>query len=215
MVARTRCTIEGTIAGGVDIWTTSFYGGSSQGYSTSDLNDFAVNLDTAWQTYVWNNAPGGILNAFAPTVDYVRVTVRDINASGVTDRVASAGPLVPILGTAEGLSLPSECAEVVSLISDHAGGRGRGRMYLPALAASQLGTAGTIYVDAVNGIADQFEAFFENLNADVLMPGAVSVYSGVDDVLREVVQIKVGNIFDSQRRRRNSIIESYVTRAIG
>jgi hypothetical protein len=40
---------------------------------------------------------------------------------------------------------------------------------------------------------------------------AASVYSTVLDALFAVTAVRVGDVFDSQRRRRNSIIESYST----
>jgi len=42
----------------------------------------------------------------------------------------------------------------------------------------------------------------------------VCVYSAAASTLQEVTEIKVGNVFDTQRRRRNDLVESYASAAV-
>lgn len=214
MAARTRVTIEGTLGEGADVWNTSFHMGASSGYSLANLQDAVEEVDSLWQSTVWTASGSGCLFDFPNATKYVKTTLRDITSAGITARVVEAGPAVPIAGTDSANSLPTEVAVVVSLITDTAGARGRGRMYVPPMSLSNVTTGGLISSGAGVDLLDAFEAFFEGLNASTLVPDDVSVYSGADATLREVSTIRVGSVFDSQRRRRNAIPETYQSRAI-
>lgn len=209
MVARTRVTLEGTVGGGGDTWTSSFHMGASTGYTLAQLQTVADTIDASWQSNVWTISSPGVLDYYAPATDYVRTTVRDIAASGLTARVVTAGPGSAILGTATSSSLPPECSIVVSLLSEVAGGRGRGRMYLPPTAVAPVGGLGEVSGGTVTDHLAAMQAFFNDLNASTDVPDDVSIYSIAADVLREVATIRIGNVYDAQRRRRNSLPEVY------
>jgi hypothetical protein len=91
-----------------------------------------------------------------------------------------------------------------------AGARHRGRMYFPCLAANALHDEGLLEHSVRSDLATSMRAFLASVN--VAYGGtAASVYSTVLDALFAVTAVRVGDVFDSQRRRRNSIIESYST----
>lgn len=107
-------------------------------------------------------------------------------------------------------ALPYQCAAVISLISAVAGRKGRGRVYVGPLgsAAAEL--------DFVSGGPPQLEAAAVTglLNAAVdlearlaalVPPRHVSMISGTDNVVRQVVTARVDSVIDTQRRRRSAI----------
>ena len=90
-------------------------------------------------------------------------------------------------------------------------------MYLPAFGASlnatfQLNspTAAAVATDAktwLNAIGLQLNAYYASISS--VRTVVLSVRSATDHVCRDVNQIQVGSILDTQRRRRDAIPESY------
>lgn len=102
--------------------------------------------------------------------------------------------------------------------------RKRGRMYLPPMAAAVMDTYnGKLSSAAQDRIADAMEAFFNDVQG-MELPGEttgasadylnVGVLSRFDNAMYETLQVGVGNVVDSQRRRRNRQTELYLNRDI-
>lgn len=88
-----------------------------------------------------------------------------------------------------------------------------GRVYTPAACtASTTGRLATVQRDA---IATSFRDLIEDINTeDRLLLGGnirVGVVSNMGDpgAARIVTEVKVGDVIDTQRRRRNALVESY------
>ena len=94
-------------------------------------------------------------------------------------------------------------------------------MFLPGVMApiSANGKISSVDRDA---IATNLQTMFTSINADAAIPGAlINASRGrnlglLDDmpVNRYVQDILVGNVYDTQRRRRNQLQEDYVSREI-
>lgn len=108
-------------------------------------------------------------------------------------------------GTITGNPMPFQVAVVVSLLTDTATRHGRGRLYLPAPDVSMC-VDGELSSTALTNIDTGMEALFDSLNTSVLTPIVRNrtAHSSIN-----VTSARVGSVFDTQRRRRNKIAETY------
>lgn len=116
----------------------------------------------------------------------------------------------PVAGTsAPSMFLPPQLAVVASIRTGARGPRGRGRMYLPLRTSpSGVGTIGGTTITASNNAV---KTFCESVRAvgplaAVVNPGPAT-YSAVTSV-------RTGNFYDTQRRRRNAVNETYVDQVV-
>lgn len=208
-IAHVRIALKGQVSSGKDVWSCGFSLPPIVGVTQSDLEDLALAAVTGFYTDFWT--PCTLL--IPPATTLLSATAQAINAAGqVTvsgDGVfTSAAP-----GTSSSPSLPPECSIVVSLRTGQAGPRGRGRMYLPPFATNALAADGQITSTCQSTVADGMQDFMDTWNA--APPGyPVSVASNAGLFVAAVDNIKVGRTVDSQRRRRNTIPEGYISRVI-
>lgn len=90
--------------------------------------------------------------------------------------------------------------------------RRRGRFYLPVLDASLLAPDGTVTSGHVTGILAQVAGIFLTSIAPVLSDGSQPKYmtvSRVDEAFYETAWLGLGELVDTQRRRRNKLSENY------
>ena len=102
-----------------------------------------------------------------------------------------------------------QVATVFSLLTGIPGGSYRGRMYWPAVGAS-TNTSGKLALPSqsnVNNVAALLEALAQ------LYPGSsptqLAVASKAQDAVTEVTSIRWGDVADTQRRRRDALVETY------
>lgn len=182
----------------------------SYGMSQADMDLFAAQGLARWSTFL---AASGTRAS-----DYVtlqRVDVRQINSAGQTIRLSQVTPSAAVAGTGT-LQLPNQVATVVSLRTGVPGARGRGRIYLPLLAMSPEPT-GRIPASYRTALAATVATMLNGLNSDIAPYGSPSgarlaVASGVGTIGDNpvVVQARVGDVLDTQRRRRDALVEAYV-----
>jgi hypothetical protein len=207
-MAVTHCRIElqGTLSTNRDIWSTSF--------STAPQADPAAcasDVRDAFLNEVWNH---GTSNAMWPqAVAFTAVKVSNYSSAGVVTATATDTTGLPALPTGTANQIPPECSPVVSLLTAHAGGSYRGRMYLPPLGANQLDADGQMSAGAAGNIADAMKRFFDAVNTTLVL-GNVAVFSKTLGILTDVSTIKVGRTMDSQRRRRSAVPEAYTSRTL-
>jgi len=122
---------------------------------------------------------------------------------------------------------PPQIALAATLVSTTPRGVGsKGRMYLPGVAMA-VEYNGTILTGAVNGLRDQMVTFLNAVNSSNATPNVVVNAShgsvnkdgtpkigGKAPITKAVRTVKIGNVYDTQRRRRNGIAESYVSGAL-
>ena len=122
----------------------------------------------------------------------------------------------PVRGGVEGAGMPQQTLCISLLTGAKRGLASRGRFYPPATIAS-LGADGTVNPNAVEAIATAARTLITNLNnwpgADTPFNGQVVVLGG-NGVTRNVTAVSVGNVMDTQRRRRNKLRERYTTLAL-
>lgn len=210
MATLTQNVIQWSLPNG-DIAQTSVwvdYGGSPT--AAQALARFQTNvIDT-----MWPSGAGGIKAYFNSTTVLSQVQTRIIDGTnGRVQSVASAS--YSRSGTGGGIPLPAEVSIVVSLRTARAGASYRGRLYLPAPQTSIVLSTGNIDSTAVSTIATQIANAFIAMNADVTYTSAgVLVRSRLHNTTEDVTSVDVGNVFDAQRRRRNSTGESRTSVAV-
>lgn len=149
----------------------------------------------------------------------VTVTGWRVELRGEDERILSVAEgnlATPFIGLQQATKTPQD-AVVISLRTSTPGARGRGRMYWPAVGATigaswQLTapTTAQIAADArtwLNAIGTQMnDEYIAQASAKRV---ALSVRSPTDHVCRNVNQIQIGSVIDTQRRRRDEINETY------
>ena len=157
---------------------------------------------------VWPSGAGGGKPYHPTGVALIQLQTRVINlATGTV--LTTATVIYSRAGTAGGNSLPSEVSTVISLRTALAGGSYRGRMYLPPPSTTQVTSAGRLVSTDLSAMLTAWSNAFIALNANTTYTSAtIVVYSRKLGVSTEVTSIDIGDVFDAQRRRRNSLTES-------
>lgn len=142
-----------------------------------------------------------------------RVEVRD----DVTEELIGLSiqsSTTPAVGGPSGANQPPQSAAVISLRTDTPGASGRGRLYWPAMGAALDSTNGRLsssqlasfLTDSKNyllGIRSDLAAAFPAIGFDL------AVRSRTTKTTPHVTRLQVGNVVDTQRRRRDNLPESY------
>lgn len=209
-----RVTLHGTAFNGEEIWNTGFYIGSVGADAALPTELMASRINSFWQTF-FQGSNTKISNAYLA----YGVKVARLNTDGTTeaDSVKYFDAPTPYAGNASTSPYPPQIALVATLVTATARGLGaKGRMYLPGITAGLDTNAKVSATDRAN-IATNLAAMFNGINADADVPGTVMTASfgrvspatvGVNQV---ITSVRVGNVYDTQRRRRNALVESYST----
>lgn len=151
---------------------------------------------------------------FWDAVDQTMATEVEVTETATADLDQATGKQITrvatpsaLAGTSAAESLPFQCAPAVSLRSNLATRAGRGRFYAPSLAVDQI-AGGKMVVAAQNALLAGTTAMIGSLTAAGL--NAV-LYSRTTHTTQEIVRADVGDVIDTQRRRRNKLIEQRVS----
>lgn len=115
---------------------------------------------------------------------------------------------------------PAQCTTVISLRSGFSiGGGNRGRMYLPHFYMSGLTASPFSDSTQAQHLADEAVSFVNatttDMNANVtatIFPAIMSQVGG--GTSKGVTEVRVGNVTDTQRRRRDQLAETYFTTSL-
>lgn len=114
---------------------------------------------------------------------------------------------------AAGGTYPNQVAMVVSWVTDATRGRAsKGRVYVPTPTLGLQGGVDRFVGSDVQAAANAAAAFINNVNNQPGIDGAgfvAVVASGVDGTRRPITAVRVGDVPDTQRRRRNAVDEVY------
>lgn len=221
-----RVTISGTSFLGAEQWSTGFYIGAVNADVSNPTQAFADAVRTAWTTF-FTSAGAGIGNLWK--TDQIKVAQVGTDGKTHPDNVLYAPYGTAITGPTAGTVYPAQISLVASL--ENSGARGlaaKGRMYLPGVthvvqSNGQISTANVTstvtalkaFIDAVNAAAPTGEKVIlasqgrRTKNPD----GTYSVVPGTS-VNSVVNRVRVGSVLDTQRRRRNQLVEAYQSAAI-
>lgn len=206
-----RISIGGHMAGG-DVWSVNpvFSVGGDFGAPVSPSQ--AQTIATA---IVAAAVPTTLTQMWAPgtTMDTYRVEARSI--TGVLETQAEAVELTPINGTGT-VAHPQQTAMVSSLRSTHPGATGRGRLYWPATGVPISTVDYRVSAANVNTYLSGVKTYLTTLQTivDTTFDGvALVVWSRKLETLFTITRVEMGNVLDTQRRRRDTLIETYTSLA--
>jgi hypothetical protein len=200
-----RHTLLWTLPGGEVASTTCAWRNGSGIVSTPDAEATAL---AGRALALWDSIKG----EYPIETNFVGSRVAWIGVDGLTVETVDRS-IAPSNGFDNVPSLPTEVALVASLRTTTYGRTGRGRMYLPALSRSKVKAGGRVLDASQSTIADAMAAYLADLTV-----GASTLSSCVASrtlmALRNVTQVQVGDVFDSQRRRRDALTEVIQSRAV-
>jgi hypothetical protein len=213
----TRVTISGTFAGGVEEWSTGFWFGAENEDAALPDQALADGIRNLWQTF-FTNPQTYISSNYQSTL----VKCASVGTDGKSDANDTIYATFPT-GT-QGVSathMPPQIALVATLTGANARGlASKGRMYLPGVGV-ELAAGGHINEGKRNYIADHFKTFLDGVNAlphnnviqlashGQLNKDGTPKIGGYGPINKAVKGFKIGSVYDTQRRRRNGIAESY------
>jgi hypothetical protein len=209
--------MSGTMFNGAEIWSTGFWVGHEDADVGEVLPAAASAVATAWQTFFTGNH--GFSNAWK--TNQIKIARIDQDGSTMTDQVEYYVYGTPITGANGGGSFPPQIAVVGTMISSNVRGlAAKGRMYLPGINYGLSNTDGLIPTTEQGNIANGFNTFLSSVNESADVPGAVILASKGRNPLgfptvgvnKNVEHIRIGRVYDTQRRRRNALSEQYVSR---
>lgn len=210
-----RATLLGDMFGGTEIWTTGF---SLQDPGLADEDTApsvaeAQAISDAFSTF-WGLS-GNQANQY---YRFLGVKVSMVSTDGSSDPSLTAFYTRPtaLAGPANFGTPHPQLSVVATLGTAVSRGKGsKGRMFLPGLTAGidSTGKLGTTYCTQ---LANSLKTFFDTVNASTAVPGTVALFSaeraGVPFSAAQqntVTTVRIGNVVDTQRRRRNQLVEQY------
>lgn len=212
-----KVTIFGTAFGGLEEWSTGFYMGAVAADAGPPSQATADSIRDEWVTF-WNTGVNEISNQYA--FKGVKVATLGTDGKTILDSVVTSFTAADDFGTRVGAAFPPQIALVASLLSAPGTGIARkGRMYLPGVNQT-LGSDAHLTSATPTSLCNTLATFFTNINGDADVPDTVILASkgrapqpsiGLN---RVVESVKVGNVYDTQRRRRNQLVETYVSAAV-
>lgn len=213
-------------------WTFGFIGGSGQ----ADIQEFGLwgDIQSAGPSPVWatdlqtiaDNARDKYIadwpaSWFSPGVTAKMVTAYEMDSSlhAVSSAVSVFGSGHTWQGSGS-QGLPPQDSVVVTTYGDDPAhyvphrARRRGRFYLPTMDATMLGADGLLSPTHQTGIVGQALQFLQDMNNLVLTGSNVTsllVVSRAGTSATPIEYVGVGEIVDTQRKRRNKLVENYST----
>jgi hypothetical protein len=213
-----RVTLSGTMFQGQEVWSTGFFLGQ-EGADAGDPSQAAVDaIRDLWVAFFTNST-----SRISSNYQFTQAKIAAVGANGFTEKenVVYSYPAATTVGGVSTETLPPQCALVLTLLSDRPRGKAaKGRMYLPGIASSP-GTNGKISTTVATGVATNAKTFFDGVRANFNMPGlpilaakgsgAFAAMNAQNDFIQT---IRVGDVIDTQRRRRNGLTEVYTSRTL-
>lgn len=176
---------------------------------TDYLHDYAI---PSWSDFV------GTSN-FSTKIFLSELALYPVGSNGkaVEGRSAHATWVAPVSGGGDADLMPLEVARVVSWQTPRIGRRGRGRIYLAGSSKVDCTTNGEWDGTRRGTAADGAQALLEGLSYSSTNPADAHVRPIVTGSpwtqYGVITGLSVGSVFDAQRRRRNRLDESRVTRS--
>lgn len=204
-------------------WSTGFYMGLTDGDATDPGTDAAAALAVHWTTF-FTGATTGVATAYK--TDQIKVSQLETDGDVDLDMIDIYDYSPHITGVSGGAPLPPQITLAATMTSDNQRGlAAKGRMYLPGINYPVVTANPRIGNTERDAIRTALKTFFDAVNANVDIPNYVILaskgrklngptpgeYSYIGGKLAAVTGIRVGNVYDTQRRRRGDVPEEYAT----
>lgn len=212
-----RVTLSGTMFGGQEIWSTGFFMGWEDKDADAITDTGVSDISNAWQAF-FTNATSEISNKY--TYNMCKVQMMGVDGKALPDTAKYYSPVSPVQGAAAVQALPPQIALVATMANSLPRGLAtKGRMFLPGVNAS-VDSTGHVPTFTTTSIATNLQTFFGAIMNDADTPGRAVLASLGNSLqlrpgaIRNVTQVRVGNVYDTQRRRRNALMEAYQTKPV-
>lgn len=193
-----RHVLSGTTPG--EIWSFTLHTEGSL-----DV-DAAATAFTSASTAFWTGSMDALFATDVVATQASTATLSEATGGQITRRITG----LSLPGTATEEMLPFQVAVVVSLRSALATRSGRGRFYLPPLTTASLESGRLVETDQ-SAVANYASTYLQALDTAGLAP---VIWGRTSLTATPVTELDVGDVFDTQRRRRGSLIESRQTRTL-
>lgn len=208
-----RVILSGHIAG-VQSWSVGLSfgaaGGTSDGVTTYDeLNEWAEAIGQLNGGHVFDDELGVALGTITD-LSQIRTEALQANGDLVEAAEVAQSPAYSGSGT---VHMPPQSSIVMSLDTGRPGRSYRGRAYWPALGLPLDTGSARIDISDATSLATSFVGFLGDIAAAApaghnLDPVVASAKLGVQT---PVTRVQVGTVVDTQRRRRDKLVEQYAS----
>lgn len=209
-MAHNKITLNGYLGTGVERWSVGLNYASVTDdpvTSPSDLSAWATAVLAlfgaagSWQTSVkdgWGTSGG---------LDQVRAYYHPTSAGPAAAAGVSSGATQAGTGT---VTLPPQVSMVCSLHTAQAGRSYRGRFYWPSVAGGVTTTLRRGGTPSIGTLATAFSGMLNAIGAAAVgsVGQKIVVVSPSKDLITPVIQVSVGDVYDTQRRRRDALVEN-------
>lgn len=204
----TRFDLGGSTAKEQASCTLNFRGSTLE-VLDSQYQDVVNHCFTAWRTWTTNS------NARVSTsTKLASCTLYQINADGRINRDPLHAVGTPATGTTDTQVHPWQCSIVLTLVAGVRGKGKFGRIYLPPQGYG-LSSDGIVDSGALGPMFTATQTLMSSLSdapgLDLGWGLVVAGQTGTEGTLREVTELRMGRVADTQRRRRRSLDEAYLT----
>lgn len=184
-------------------------GGWSFGVWTTNTGDDAAAALTKFQTAVAAMWASGIDAFISDQIAYTAQKVVTVDQS-TGKQITRADGAVTDAGADTGESLPPQVALAVTLRTALATRAGRGRIYLPPFAVSQVVNSrmnATNKGTTLTAVKGMFDTLISDGHTPVL-------YGRTAHTVTPITTLALGDVFDTQRRRRDAYAETFTSTAV-
>lgn len=222
-----RVTFSGTVFNGAEEWST----GLQLGYEDANIDvitpGLAQELSVPWESF-FENPAHAISNSWR--CNEVKCAIINTNGKTDLDNIDYFNYPGGIFGGQGGTPFPPQITLAATLTSEFQRGlAAKGRMYLPGVISGIDAGTGKLGNAFTNTLNTGFKAFLDAINADSDIPGSVILASkghkttALDPDGHPIYEngrasfvtgCRIGNVYDTQRRRRNNLVETYDTKVL-
>lgn len=212
-----KVAIEGTCFSGNEIFSTSFkVVGPGPGDIGVPQQPFLDAIATAWQAF-WTNSANKVSSIFLLT----QLKMSEVGADGKTfasNTIFHTFGTPVAGGSPSGWNAPQIALVATTTSSIPRGPASKGRMYLPGI-NSGADNSGHISTTDTTAIANGLKTFFNAVNtaapSGTHVGHVASNTAARTGTVAAVTGVRVGNVLDTQRRRRDGLVETYVSASLG
>lgn len=201
-----RCSITGSMPSG-EVWSVNPVFALTVGQVVTGLE-----LSAAAATINTLTIPTTIRSSMSQGTTFTGVRLEARDFDGTLEAQAENVRATPIAGTSS-VTLPFQAAAVLSLRALAGGASGRGRLYWPLTGMVLVSTTSRILPATVSALLSAFEEYLgfieQAINASVDETVRLAVWSRTNQSASSVARLQMGDVMDTQRRRRDAVTESY------
>lgn len=206
-----------------DLLRTSLMGTMPSGEAWSvnpcwALGDFGAPVTPAQVTAVVAainalTVPTAMRSMWNATTSLTGCRVEARTVIGTLEAIAEGVRAAPVTGTG-GATHPFQTSWVTSIRTDQVGGSGRGRMYWPGtgqlIDGDTLRPTGANVTATLDAVTLYLQSVMDAIRLTFDLTG-LAVWSRTNNALYPARRLEMGDVLDTQRRRRDTLTETYQT----